>query len=108
MKVKLNGHDFNGKDPLVTGTDMRIMRLKGNKTTAEMANIAGVKTRKTYENWEQNASQPNVNQFMALAVACGFDPGLLLASFVRRGNISISGVDPYQINWDDCRLAAVE
>ena len=83
MKVTLNGHDFNGQDPLITGTDLRILRLKGNKTTQEMSDAAAVKTRKTYENWESGKGKPNINQFMAITVLCGFDPGLLLGEFAR-------------------------
>jgi len=104
MKVTLNGHSFNGQDPIVTGTDLRIMRLKGGKTTAEMAEAAGVKTRKTYENWEQNKGQPNINQFVALCVYCGFNPGVLLSDFAKRGNTSIATADPHQIDWDGCQL----
>ena len=104
MKVTLYGHQFDGKDPLITGTDLRILRLKGNKTTAEMADAAAVKTRKTYENWEAGKGQPNVNQFMALSVLCGFDPGRLLGEFARRGNTSLSGADHNLIQWEECAI----
>lgn len=49
------------------------MRLKAQKTTTDMAKIAGIKTRKTYENWEKNKAQPNMNQFIKMVEACGFD-----------------------------------
>lgn len=39
--------------------------------TLDMAKAAGVKTRKTYENWEKNVGTPNVNQFFSMAKACG-------------------------------------
>jgi transcriptional regulator with XRE-family HTH domain len=104
MKVTLNGHSFDGQDPLITGTDLRILRLKGNKSTVDMAEVAAVKTRKTYENWEAGKGKPNINQFMALSVYCGFDPGLLVSEFARRGNTSFSGADHHAIDWESCLI----
>ncbi|UAA37390.1 helix-turn-helix transcriptional regulator [Paraneptunicella aestuarii] len=59
---------------LITGRDLRAMRRVSNLTTAAMAKAAGVKTRKTYENWEKNVGTPNVNQFISMAQACGLSP----------------------------------
>lgn len=59
------------KDP-IKGHILRKMRTKANLTTRELAQVAGVKTRKTYENWEAGRSQPSVNQFMCVMIACGF------------------------------------
>lgn len=56
---------------MIRGTDLRAMRRVAGLTTQQMANIAGVKTRKTYENWEKNVGTPNVNQFFALVEGCG-------------------------------------
>ncbi len=68
----------------VTGTDLRAMRLRSGKTTSQMAQYAKVKTRKTYENWEKGMSSPNVNQFLAMAEACGYDVVKLLKLVVER------------------------
>ena len=38
----------------ITGSDLRKMRLEAGLTTVQMAKLAQVKTRKTYENWEKN------------------------------------------------------
>lgn len=106
MKARINGYEFDGKDFLMTGIDLKLMRLKGQKTTAELASVAGVKTRKTYENWEHNIGQPNVNQFMAMALFCGFEPGSLLGEFIKRGNLALTEADPHSLDWPGCELVA--
>ena len=57
----------------IHGSDLRSLRSMGGLTTMQMAVAAGVKTRKTYENWEKGMSTPNVNQFFDMVRACGFD-----------------------------------
>jgi len=57
----------------IRGSDLRNLRNMGGLTTMQMAAAAGVKTRKTYENWEKGMSTPNVNQFFDMVRACGFD-----------------------------------
>lgn len=57
----------------ITGSDLRAMRNLAGKTTQEMAEVAGVRTRKTYENWEKNVGIPNVNQFFLMVNACGLN-----------------------------------
>ncbi len=66
---------------LITGNDLRAMRMVSGKTTTAMANAAGVRTRKTYENWEKNMSSPSVNQFMAMAHECGLSAAEFIANF---------------------------
>lgn len=66
---------------------MRIMRLRGGKTTAEMAEIVGVKTRKTYENWEKNKGCPTMNQYLLMVRFCGFDAGALVNMYMDRENV---------------------
>lgn len=61
----------------ITGSDLRAMRTFAGKTTYEMAIAAGVKTRKTYENWEKSIGTPNVNQFFKMVEFCGLDPETL-------------------------------
>lgn len=62
----------------ITGADLRAMRRFAGMTTVEMAAAAGVKTRKTYENWERDISFPNVNQYFQMVSACGLDPETLI------------------------------
>ncbi len=72
---------------IITGTDLRRMRLKAKKTTVQMAEFASVKTRKTYENWEKNIGSPSMNQFLAMATACGFQPAELIKMYVERTDV---------------------
>ncbi len=69
---------------IITGTDLRRMRLKAGKTTVQMAEFANVKTRKTYENWEKNVGAPSMNQYLAMSTACGFEPAALIKMYVDR------------------------
>ena len=69
---------------IITGKDLRLMRVIADKTTSEMAVYAGVKTRKTYENWEKEVGQPGMNQWLKMARACGYQPHLLVEQFVNR------------------------
>lgn len=57
----------------VTGADLRNLRTTAGLTTSQMAAAAGVKNRKTYENWERDIGTPNVNQFFFMVQACGVD-----------------------------------
>lgn len=68
----------------IRGNDLRSMRLIAGLTTVEMAQAAGVKTRKTYENWEKNVGTPNVNQFIAMTKACHFPPPDVIAHFMAK------------------------
>lgn len=61
----------------IKGSDLRAIRNFAGKTTLQMAHAAGVKTRKTYENWEKNVGTPNVNQFINMVEFCGLDPETL-------------------------------
>lgn len=56
-----------------SGADLRTLRSLAGKTTMQMAEAAGVKTRKTYENWEKNVGFPDVNQFFQMVSACNLD-----------------------------------
>lgn len=66
---------------LVKGSDLRAMRMVAGLRTMDMANAAGVKTRKTYENWEKNIGTPSVNQFISMTKACGLSAAELIAHF---------------------------
>ena len=65
----------------ITGSDLRAMRMVAGCTTVSMAVAAGVKTRKTYENWEKNIGGPSVNQFMAMVEHCGFKPSEIISNY---------------------------
>ena len=69
---------------MIVGNDLRKLRLSAGKTTLEMALAAGVKTRKTYENWERDASSPTINQFIRMVTYCGYRPGRLIDLFLSR------------------------
>ena len=71
----------------IKGGDLRRMRLQAHITTSEMAEIAGVSTRKTYENWEKNVSTPNINQFMAMCDGCGVSSQEFVKQAVAREDI---------------------
>lgn len=72
----------------IFGKDLRAMRMLAGKTTVAMAKAAGVKTRKTYENWEKNQGTPNVNQFFDMAKFCGLDGDKLTTFFEFKEQIS--------------------
>ena len=57
----------------IHGADLRKMRLDAGLTTVKMAQLAEVKTRKTYENWEKNIGAPSMNQFIAMCVGCNYN-----------------------------------
>ncbi len=68
----------------ITGADLRKLRLTAGKTTTEMARFAGVKTRKTYENWEKQMSSPSFNQVVLLIQGCGFEAAKVVGDLVSR------------------------
>ena len=71
----------------IKGADLRRMRLSAHLTTGKMAGIAGVKTRKTYENWEANVGSPNINQFISLCRGCGTSPSRFVREALKRKDI---------------------
>ncbi|UAA37295.1 helix-turn-helix transcriptional regulator [Paraneptunicella aestuarii] len=70
----------------IKGSDLRKMRLQAAMTTVKMAQFADVRTRKTYENWEKGVGSPTVNQFIAMATACGYSPHSLIRQYIERAN----------------------
>lgn len=57
----------------IKGSHLRAMRIFAGKTTVKLGTVAGLKGRKTYENWEKNVGTPGINQFIAIATECGLD-----------------------------------
>lgn len=70
----------------ITGSDLRKMRQEAGLTTVQMANLAEVKTRKTYENWEKNVGSPSMNQFIAMCAGCNYNSHAVVKMAVERGN----------------------
>ncbi len=68
----------------IKGADFKKMRLKAELTTTEASVIAGVRTRKTYENWERESGTPDINQFVALCEGFNFSPVVILVLAVKR------------------------
>ncbi|MFT5715895.1 MAG: DNA-binding XRE family transcriptional regulator [Oleiphilaceae bacterium] len=60
------------------GPFLRKMRLEKGHTTVKMAKIAGVKTRKTYENWEKNIGEPSVNQMIEMIIGYDLSPSAVI------------------------------
>lgn len=65
----------------ISGSDLRAMRMVSGLTTVAMARAAGVKTRKTYENWEKSIGCPSVNQFISMAHACGLSAAEFISHY---------------------------
>lgn len=68
----VNNKSYISRDDFlrIKGSTLRAMRRAANLRTVDMASIAGVKVRKTYENWEKDVGAPNVNQFFEMAKVC--------------------------------------
>jgi transcriptional regulator with XRE-family HTH domain len=72
----------------IKGADLRKMRLDAGLTTVKMAELAKVKTRKTYENWEKSIGSPSMNQFIALCVGCNYNSSKFVKLAVERQDTS--------------------
>ena len=72
----------------INGADLRKMRVDAGLTTTRMANLADVKTRKTYENWEKNIGAPSMNQFIAMCVGCNYNSSKFVKLAVERQDTS--------------------
>lgn len=58
----------------ITGADLKAIRKYSKKTIGELARAAGIKTRKTYMNWEKDKGTPNVNQLAGILEVCHLNP----------------------------------
>lgn len=72
----------------INGSDLRKMRQEAGLTTVQMANLAEVKTRKTYENWEKNVGSPSMNQFIAMCAGCNYNSSAIVKMAVERNGAS--------------------
>lgn len=72
----------------ITGSDLRKMRLEAGLTTVQMAKLANVKTRKTYENWEKNVGSPSMNQFIAMCSGCNFNSSAIVKMATERNDVT--------------------
>jgi len=73
---------------MVTGADLKTMRLQAGKSKEEMANFIGIESIETYNNWEQGNDLPGVNQYLGLVDCCGFDVAKLINMYITRGNLA--------------------
>lgn len=71
----------------ITGHDLKRMRIKTGKTTEQVKDIVGIKSRKTIENWEAGRSEPSHNQFIQLSIAYGYDTAKLIDLFMNRATL---------------------
>jgi DNA-binding XRE family transcriptional regulator len=65
---------------IISGDDLKRMRLSANKTTVNIAKVVGV-SRITYENWEKDIGQPKINQFLIIGSYCSINLNPLLNQF---------------------------
>lgn len=69
---------------VITGRDLRLIRLFNKIPTLEMAEALNLKSRKTIENWEKQRSQPSINQLIVFCAVAGFNPSRVIAEIYQR------------------------
>lgn len=79
---------------VITGRDLRLMRLRAEMTTSDMAEKLQIKSRKTIENWEQQNSEPQMNVFIRYCAHTGFNPCRVIQEIIKRNE-----ADPSQKNF---------
>lgn len=67
---------------IISGNDLKRMRLSCNRTTANMANRAGV-TRQTYEKYEAGTSNIRLEEALVLMIYCKVDINPLTNHFAE-------------------------
>lgn len=71
---------------LITGRDLRKIRLSARLPTTILAKEIGLKSRKTINNWEEGRSEPNINQFITFCTTAGLSPGHVIAAIQSRNS----------------------
>jgi DNA-binding XRE family transcriptional regulator len=71
----------------ITGQDLKKMQKEAGLKNCQMAKIAGLKTRKTYENWCKGIGEPSFSQFLAMALACNLNSALLVELITSRRHL---------------------
>ena len=71
-----------------TGEDLKRMQKKAGLTTSQMAKLAVVKTRKTYENWTKGVGEPTLSQFLAMSVGCQLNTSILVKLILSRRHLT--------------------
>lgn len=86
----------------LTKADLRKARLTASMTTVKMAGFANVRTRKTYENWEnlKQPSFPGYNQMIWMLTGAGYDVKKVFMMLGKRKSIS----EP--LDWSDALKGA--
>ena len=84
MKVEFNGKEIDTKKVFIFGRDIKLVRLFGKKTTSDICQMLGVKSRKTVENWEADRSQPSMLQLVMICLFCNVDPSRFVDLCIQR------------------------
>lgn len=82
-------------DKIVTGRDLKLMRLKAGKTPEQVAGHLNLKSPKTCVNWEFDRSGPDVNQWLKILVFYGVNPYKFVKAALNRNATSVD------INFDE-------
>ena len=69
---------------IITGSDLKRLRVLAGKTTKEIANAVGRKSDKTIHHWEAEQSSPSMNELILLAQYCGFNPHEIISFCLKR------------------------
>lgn len=84
MKFTYNGHEYDSKNPIILGRDLKKMRIHAKITTSVAAEYMGIKSRKTIENWESGQSSPDITQFLILCRYYDLDASKIIAQCMSR------------------------
>ena len=71
-------------DKIVTGRDLKLMRLHAGKSPEEMTTLLGHKSAITYNKWESDESGPDLNQWLHIVMYLGFNPSTLIDAALER------------------------
>lgn len=75
----------------ISGRELKKIRVAARITTSAMAEHLGLKSRKTIDNWENERSSPNINQFLLFCQFCNVHPSLLVRKAVSAKGRSLQG-----------------
>lgn len=68
---------------IISGLELRKIRIEAGLTTSVVAAEVGVKSRKTIENWERDFCEPTINQFLKYCHACSTHPDEVVANIFK-------------------------
>lgn len=73
---------------LITGDDLKKMQKKAGLKNCQMAKVAGLKWRKTYENWCNGEGEPTLTQFIRMTIACNLNSTILIDLITKRRHLT--------------------